>query len=176
MRKLQAETQDNGPFQIDAYPEEIILDDSVLLADRLLRSLHRNADGHLAAATNRHKDAIDPRHNVAILFVYTFEDEEYTLHEHYVHSSDPQSYKGWHKIALAEVAKVCKFSGKNLHGVYGWCTSLVPITPLRTGDLFIVIDKNGARGVRLAFNTRETKRETLRQKKSKAHTRHSHRS
>lgn len=160
----------------DSYPDETILDDSVLLADRLLRSLHRNNDGHLGPNNNRHKDAVDGRHNVAVLFVYTKDQEEYTLHEHYLHSAVPLSYKKWHVAVLTEVKQVIRHSGKNLHGVYGWSTAVVPITPLRTGDLFIKIDKDGARGVRLAFNTREAKRASRHEKKTTNRTRRSNRS
>jgi hypothetical protein len=55
--------------------------------------------------------------------------------------------------------------------VYGWMTSFIRITPLRNGDLFIKIDKDGATGVRLAFSPRTVKHETRDKAKAKQKTR-----
>jgi hypothetical protein len=138
---------------------DVILDDDDLLKDRLLRSLHRDANGHLAANRQHHENAVDGTHNVAILYVYTHESRIYTLHEHYIYSAEPYSYKGWRLIVNDEIAKLVKASIKDFYGIYGWLTSTVHITPLRTGDMFIKIDSSGARGVRLTFDSRKDKRE-----------------
>lgn len=138
-------------------PSEQVVDDSALLADRLVRSLHRNADGHLAGDQYTHD--VEKQHNVGILYIYTHDrDGLYSLQEHYVYVDKAHSYKEWLRILLPEARRVSRRIGKPLHGVYGWNTSYIQITPLRTGDLFITIDDKGARGVRLAFGPSETKR------------------
>lgn len=144
----------------DIRPEDLLHDDADLLADRLLRSLHRNKDGHLAQAYNRHPHGVEERHNVAILYCYTLTEGAYTLYQHFVHSQTSLNYKGWLSLVIAEGIQLHKFSGENFYGVYGWLTSTVAITPLRNGDLFIKIDKEGARGVRLAFSARKASNET----------------
>lgn len=143
---------------------DVIVDDGALLADRILRSLHRNTDGHLSGTAYNHESSIDPKHNIAVLQVYACEDEVYTLYEHYVHSPDPRSYGAWCKIVMMEVDALEKHGGKHFHGVYGWSTSTLHITPLRTGDLFIKVDKEGARGVRLAFGPRKVKHASRKKK------------
>lgn len=142
-------------------PSEQVVDDSVLLADRLIRSLHRSPDGHLGSDQYSHKNSVEKYHNVAILYIYTADsDGLYSMHEHYVYSSEPHTYGAWCKLATEEAKRITKRRDKDLHGVYGWTTANVQITPLRTGDLFITVDKEGARGVRLAFNSTKAKRET----------------
>lgn len=69
---------------------------------------------------------------------------------------------------LEEAEKLEKYSGKNWHGVYGWSTAYVQITPLRNGDLFIKVDADGARGVRLSFSPRTSKQAARNEKNSKA--------
>lgn len=147
---------------------DIIVDDGSLLADRVLRSLHRNEDGHLAGSAYDHESSIEKRHNVAILQIYTCEDEVYTLHEHYAYSPDPLTYIKWRAIVFREIEQLEKYASKSYHGVYGWSTGTIKIHPLRTGDLFIKIDKEGATGVRLTFNSRKAKHETRKEKKRKA--------
>lgn len=137
-------------------PEDKVYDDDVLLADRVLRSLHRNGDGHVAP-NQRHKETILGDHNVAILYLYLIEDGAYVLSEHYVYSPDSATYQSWRRIVLAEVEFIYKQAGRELYGVYGWITAKIQITPLRTGDLFIKIDKDGIKGVRLAFSARKAK-------------------
>lgn len=149
----------------DLRPEDLLHDDPDLLADRLLRSLHRNKDGHLAVAYNRHPQGVEERHNVAILYCYTEHDGAYTLYQHYVHSQESLTYKKWYELAVSEAIRLQKSNTENWYGVYGWLTATVQITPLRTGDLFIKIDKEGARGVRLAFSTRKARHETRTQAK-----------
>lgn len=143
---------------------EAILDDDDLLRDRLLRSLHRNKDGHLATTSHNHESTIADSHNATVLYIYTREGNAYTLHEHYVYSHDPHSYKEWKEIVFKEIERILKHPPKDWHGVYGWLTSTIVITPLRTGDLLVKIDKDGARGVRLSFDTRKAKHETHKEK------------
>ena len=143
---------------------EAILDDDDLLKDRLLRSLHRNKDGHLAVTSHTHEKSISAAHNAAILYIYTREKNVYTLHEHYIYSHDPHIYKQWKEITAKEIERIMRNKPKDWHGVYGWVTGTIVITPLRTGDLFIRVDKNGAKGVRISFNTRKAKHETYDEK------------
>lgn len=148
--------------------EDLLLDDDNLLRDRLLRSLHRNKDGHLAVAANRHEQGIEAVHNMAVLFCYTLDDGEYTMHEHYVFAPDTRGYKKWREIAKREAEALHKHSGDNFHGVYGWSTAYVKITPLRNGDLFININADGANGVRLTFGAKADEHETFKKKKRNA--------
>lgn len=147
--------------------DALILDDGDLLRDRLLRSLHRNRDGHLAASARRHADQVSPMHNIAVLFVYTTHGAAYSMHEHYIFSHDARPYRDWLRLVYAELDKLQRLDDGTLHGVYGWMTSVMRITPLRTGDLFIKIDSSGATGVRISFSAAKDKRET-RSKKTKA--------
>lgn len=147
-------------------PEDTVYDDDVLLADAVLRTLHRNRDGHLAPH-QRHKESVLGDHNVAILYLYLIEDDAYVLAEHYVYSPDSINYNQWCKIAVAEVAHIHKQAGNELHGVFGWITGKIQITPLRTGDLFIKINKDGASGVRLSFSARKAKQHARSKKTAK---------
>ena len=135
-----------------------MLDDGGLLLDRLLRSLHKNSDGHLSGHPRGHKQAISPAHNIAVLYVYTLEAGAYMMHEHYVFSHESQSYAQWRVLVLKECLALERSDAKNFYGVFGWLTSFLHITPLREGDLFIKIDKEGAKGVRLSFGPRKSKR------------------
>jgi hypothetical protein len=141
--------------QASVNAEDLLHDDNNLLADKLLRSLHRNKSGHLASSHNTHKSECAESHNVAVLYCYTFEDDLYTLHYHYVHSSEPLTLSQWTSLAMSEARSLNRNSGHNFYGVYGWLTAYIQITPLRNGDLFIKVDEEGARGVRLSFNTRK---------------------
>lgn len=148
--------------------DEEILDDNDLLRDRLLRSLHRDQNGHLAGSRREHKSAVEELHNIAVLFLYTKDSEAYMLHEYYVHHHKPANYWSWRRIVIDE----CQMLYRNRdwttwHGVYGWMTTHIQITPMRTNDLFIKIDATGATGVRLAFNRRRNKHETRTTKKAK---------
>jgi hypothetical protein len=148
--------------------EEEILDDSDLLRDRLLRSLHRDQNGHLAASRREHKNSVADQHNVAVLFLYSKEDEAYTLHEYYMHHPKPANYWSWRRIVVEECKRL--YRNRNWatwHGVYGWFTTFIQITPMRTNDLFIKVDATGATGVRLSFNRRGTQHETRTAKKAK---------
>jgi hypothetical protein len=138
--------------------KDTVLDDSILLQDRLLRSLHRNREGHLASSRETHKTAIETEHNIATLYIYTADNDSYMLHEHYVFSAEPLSYKDWLKIVIRECFRIEEDKSETYYGVYGWLTSHLKITPMRTGDLFIKIDSEGATGVRLSFDTKEAKR------------------
>jgi hypothetical protein len=138
--------------------DDIVVDDGALLADRLVRSLHQNADGHLAINQKAHEASIEDGHNVAILYIYTSFEDGYVMHEHYAYSKDSLRYNEWRKIVIEECKKLDRNKGDNWLGVYGWATAHVKVTPLRTGDLFIKVDKEGARGVRLTFDSRKTKR------------------
>jgi hypothetical protein len=148
--------------------DDIVVDDGALLADRLVRSLHQNNDGHLAINQKAHESSIEEHHNVAILYIYTSFDDGYVLHEHYVYSVDSLRYKEWKKIVIDECNKLELNKGDEWLGVYGWATAHIQVTPLRTGDLFIKIDKEGARGVRLTFDTRKTKRSSRKGAKREA--------
>lgn len=133
--------------------EETVLDDGDLLRDRLLRSLHRNADGHLAEHHKAHKTSIERTHNVAVLFVYTKDDDAFIMHEHYVHSRKPCNYWSWRRIATDEAKRIGReWNAKLFYGVYGWMTATIQITPLRNGDLFLKVDSTGASCVRVAFD------------------------
>jgi hypothetical protein len=145
--------------------DDIVTDDGSLLADRLVRSMHRSDDGHLAINQKAHESSVESRHNVAILYIYTEFDDGVVINEHYVYSHKPNKYKEWAKIANDEAVFLEKHKGKDWLGVYGWQTSHVAITPLRSGDLFIKIDKQGATGVRLTFNSTKDKRVSSRGKK-----------
>lgn len=135
-----------------------ILDDGDLLRDRLLRSLHRNRDGHLAVNPRRHVDQVEPHHNIAVLYVYRDAGEgAHSMAEQYVFSHDARPYADWRRLVIAECHAI-HARDRAVLGVYGWLTSTMKITPLRTGDLFIKIDKTGAHGVRIAFNSQKTQR------------------
>jgi hypothetical protein len=140
--------------------DNIVVDDSDLLADRLVRSLHRNPDGHLSASQQQHKDSVEITHNVAVLYIYTVDAGEYMLHEHYVYSDEPLSYNAWVDVVNDECLRLTENADKSFVGVHGWTTAHLKITPLRTGDLFIKIDIDGARGVRLTFDSAKTERKT----------------
>lgn len=146
--------------------EEVVLDDDDLLKDRLLRSLHRNRDGHLAIEARKHDT--EETHNVAVIYVYTTESQSYMLYEHYVYSHDPRSYAEWLGIVHDEMETISSQGRADLFGVYGWLTNRIVISPLRTGDVLIKIDKEGARGVRLTFNSRENNRATHEETTTKA--------
>lgn len=147
---------------------EVPLDDSILLQDRLLRSLHRNRDGHLAGSKKQHFDSVLETHNIATLYVYTADAESYSLHEHYVFSHDPLSYKEWLDLVINECFALEDAGLRTYFGVYGWLTNYLRITPLRNGDLFIKIDSEGATGVRLTFNSGKNKHEAYNKAKQKA--------
>lgn len=144
----------------DFIPEwdEIISDDGALLLDRLVRSLYRNKDGFLSANDRNQRSGVEEMHNAVCLYIYT-EDENgfYTLNTYYVYGGkDPHSYEEWREIAfeaadeLKDGADIC---------IYGWTTTTIRVTPIRTGDLFICVDDNGVRGVRITFNSRARKHE-----------------
>jgi len=147
----------------DEVPEydEAITDDGALLLDRLVRSLHRNLDGFLAPDERNPKHHIDEWHNAVCLYIYAVDENGfYTLNTYYVFSNEPHIYEEWREIAydatdeLNEQAK----AGANWHGVYGWSTTTIRVTPIRTGDLFIAVDAEGVRSVRVSFSTRKAKR------------------
>lgn len=141
----------------EVKPEDVIVDDGALLADRLVRSLHRNKDGHLAVTHRQHENSVDESHNVAVLYIYTgSESDGYEMHEHYVFSHERCNYKAWSQIVKEEIALILSKAKRNFHSIYGWTTAHIKVTPLRTGDLFIKVDKEGARGVRLTFNSRKS--------------------
>lgn len=148
---------------------ESVVDDAMLLQDRLLRSLHRNRDGHLAASRKTHFESVLEAHNIATLYVYTSDDiDSYMVHEHYIYSHTPLSYSEWLELVIFECCKLEDNKSESYYGVYGWLTSQLQITPMRTGDLFIKIDSEGATGVRLTFNSAETKRDAHNKEKPKA--------
>lgn len=150
---------------MNSVPEydEAITDDGALLLDRLVRSLHRNSDGFLSADEKHPDRGIDEFHNAVCLYIYTVDDGFYTLSTYYVFGGFDQqhTYEEWRDIAFEAIDELnIQHAGANWHGVYGWNTTTIRVTPIRTGDLFIAIDADGVRGVRIAFNTTKDKRET----------------
>jgi hypothetical protein len=138
--------------------DDVLVDDSALLGDRLVRSLHKSPTGHLSTNPKNHRDYIMEEHNVAILYVYTgTEKVGYEMHEHYIYSDLPCSYTEWGRMVAQEGRRLERQRVSNYLGVYGWQTGRVHITPLRNGDLFIKIDEQGAHGVRLSFGPRTAK-------------------
>lgn len=143
--------------------DEIISDDGALLLDRLVRSLHRNKDGFLSTDEKNPQKSIDEWHNAICLYIYTVdEDGLYTLNTFYVYGGfEPHSYEEWRDIAAEATDELNEDADSiSWHGVYGWSTTTIRMTPIRTGDLFICVDANGVRGVRITFNSRKVKRET----------------
>lgn len=151
--------------------DDALLDDPMLLQDRLIRSLHRNPDGHLANNRSNHLISIEDEHNIASIYIYTADDNSYSYREHYVFSHNPLSYKEWLGVVIAECFKIEANPPEQYYGIYGWNTSYLQIHPLRNGDLFIKIDEDGAQGVRLTFNSGKAKLETQPKKKPKQKTR-----
>lgn len=145
--------------QIAEY-DESVTDDGALLLDRLVRSLHRNSDGFLSADEKHPKRGVDEWHNAICLYIYTVDDDElYTLNTYYVFGGyEPHTYEEWREIAFNAIDELNSKTETNWHGVYGWSTTTIRVTPIRTGDLFIAIDADGVRGVRVTFNPRKNKR------------------
>lgn len=145
---------------------EEVLDDDMLLKDRLLRSFHRDGNGHLYVSARNHAAGILTEHNVAILYIYLRDKEDvYTLIERYVYSQYSQSYKEWLQLVQQDIALIQENPPKDWLGVYGWHTNYLVFTPMRTGDLFICIDKEGVKGVRLSFNPKKIRRAARHEKK-----------
>ena|SRR6187399_203614 len=139
--------------------DDVLVDDSALLGDRLVRSLHKAPTGHLSGNPKRHKDCVHDDHNIAVLYIYTgTEKHGYEMHEHYIYSDLPCSYTEWSRMVQEEGRRLELSPSADYIGVYGWQTARVSVTPLRNGDLFIKIDDQGAHGVRLAFGTKTDKR------------------
>jgi hypothetical protein len=146
--------------------DEIVSDDGALLLDRLVRSLHRNADGFLSTDEKHPKRSIDEWHNAICLYIYACDDGLYTLNTYYVYGGhDPHSYEEWRTIAHETIDELNKNASSNWHGVYGWSTTTIRVTPIRTGDLFVAIDADGVRSVRISFNPRKAKRDAHSRKK-----------
>lgn len=154
---------------MDSVPEydEAITDDGALLLDRLVRSLHRNADGFLSTDEKHPKRSIDEWHNAVCLYIYALdEDGFYTLNTYYVYAGDePHTYEEWRAIAYDATDEINKQKGDHLHGIYGWSTTTIRVTPIRTGDLFIAVDVEGVRSVRVSFDSRKTKHAAHKSKK-----------
>lgn len=139
--------------------DDVITDDGALLLDRLVRSLHRNADGFLSTDEKHPKRAIDEWHNAVCLYIYAVDDDGfYILNTHYVYGGEePHTYEEWREIAFEAVDELNAQQAGNWYGVYGWSTTTIRVTPIRNGDLFIAIDKDGVRSVRVSFNSRKSK-------------------
>lgn len=153
------------PDSVAAY-DDLVTDDGALLLDRLVRGLHRNKDGFLSVNEKNPKASIDELHNAVCLYIYTVDDGLYTLNTHYVYGGrEPHKYEEWREIAFAEVDLLNSEASANWHGIYGWSTTTIRITPIRNGDLFIAIDAEGARGVRISFSPRANKHATRKSKK-----------
>lgn len=145
---------------------DAVLDDDMLLKDRLLRSFHRDANGHLYISARNHAQGIQPEHNVAILYIYLKDkDDVYTMIERYVYSQHPQTYKGWLALVYNDIQLIQEQPPADWLGVYGWHTNYLMFTPMRTGDLFICVDKEGVKGVRLSFDTTKVHRKARHEKK-----------
>lgn len=140
--------------------DEAITDDGALLLDRLVRSLHRNSDGFLSTDEKNPKRSIDEWHNAVCLYIYAVDDDGfYTLNCYYVYGGDdePHTYEEWRAVAFESVDELNEQQKGNWYGVYGWSTTTIRITPIRNGDLFVAIDDDGVRSVRVAFNSRKSK-------------------
>jgi hypothetical protein len=139
--------------------DELVTDDGALLLDRLVRSLHRNKDGFLSTNEKNPKVGIEENHNAICLYIYTVDEDAYTLNTYYVFGGfEPHRYEEWREIANEATDELNELAGANWHGVYGWSTTTIKVTPIRTGDLFICVDEKGVRSARISFNTRKTKR------------------
>jgi hypothetical protein len=146
---------------IDSVPEwdEVVLDDGALLLDRLVRSLPRNKDGFLSTDEKNPRKSIDGRQNAVCLYIYTVDDELFTLNTFYVYGGHQQhTYEEWREIAFTAIDELNEQAEDNWHGVYAWSVTTIRVTPIRTGDLFIAVDTNGARGVRISFDTKRNER------------------
>lgn len=146
-------------IEVPAY-DEVINDDGALLLDRLVRGLYRNKDGFLAPDERNPKHHVDDLHNAVCLYIYAEDvDGFYTLNMYYVYGGrDPHTYDDWRDIAFDAVDELNKQAEEKRYGIYGWSTTTIHVTPIRTGDLFIAIDEKGVRGVRISFDTRKAKR------------------
>lgn len=140
--------------------DELVTDDGALLLDRLVRTLHRNKDGFLSADEKHPARSVDEWHNAVCLYIYTVDDDLYTLNTFYVYggTDEPHSYEEWREIAHHAIDELNDNAGSNWHGVYGWSTTTIRITPIRTGDLFVAIDNDGVRCVRVSFGAGKNKR------------------
>jgi hypothetical protein len=145
-------------FNVPEY-DETVTDDGALLLDRLVRSLHRNADGFLSTDEKHPKRSIDDIHNAVCLYIYSADDDGlYTLSTFFVYGGDePHTYEEWRDIAFEATDELNAQQTGNWYGVYGWSTTTIRVTPIRTGDLFIAVDTDGVRSVRIAFNSRKAK-------------------
>lgn len=148
--------------------DDVVTDDGALLLDKIVRSLYRNKDGFLTTDAKHPHRSIDDWHNAVCLYIYTVDDGLYALNTYYVHAGDeePHSYEEWRSIAFDAADNLNAQAKQNWHGIYGWSTTTIRITPIRNNDLFIAIDPDGVRHVRVSFNTGKTKRETQKGKKS----------
>lgn len=148
-------------IDVPAY-DDVITDDGALLLDRLVRSLHRNKDGFLSTDEKHPKRSIDEWHNAVCLYIYALDiDGFYTLSTYYVYGGrDPHTYEEWRQIAheATDAMNEQANTRSQPYGIYGWSTTTIRVTPIRTGDLFIAIDVDGVRGVRISFDTRKDKR------------------
>lgn len=141
--------------------DEVITDDGALLLDRLVRSLHRNADGFLAPDERNPKHHVDEMHNAVCLYIYAADsDGFYTLNTYYAYGGNElHTYEEWRAIAFSAVDELNdKRADVDSFGVYGWSTTTIRVTPVRTGDLFIAVDADGVRSVRISFDSRKGKR------------------
>lgn len=147
--------------------DEAITDDGALLLDRLVRSLHRNADGFLSPDERNPKHHIDEMHNAVCLYIYAADDDGfYTLNTHYIYGGEEQhTYEEWREITFDAVDDLNLQKAVNWFGIYGWSTTTIRVTPIRTGDLFIAVDTDGVRSVRVSFDTRKAKRASHTRKK-----------
>lgn len=146
-------------FNVPEY-DEAVVDDSALLLDRLVRSLYRNGDGFLSVNERSPKHHVDEWHNAVCLYIYAEDgDGFYTLNTYYVYGGrDPHTYEEWRDIAFEATDELnTQTKSASWFGVYGWSTTTIRVTPIRNGDLFIAVDKEGVRSVRIAFDTREAK-------------------
>lgn len=154
---------------IEDRPEDVLLSDARLTLDRLIRSLYQNKDGLLCTNEKNHKTAIDDNHNALCLYVYYKEakEEAYYLDVFYVYVAyPPESYAEWVQAAHESTDRLNAHPPDGFFGVYGWTTTVIKVTPIRTDDMLIAVDKQGARGVRISFDTRRKNGKTYRGKKN----------
>ena len=133
--------------------------EGINIDDYILKSLFRNPQGYLCPSKSfaRNRPVVPKDHNVAVLYFYvhrdsTIEGEDeisgdwaldgqgthYHITTRTLFSYTPQTYLQWWAMVKAELKLVPKDEG-----CYGWSTSKLKVSKVRTGDVIIKIDENG---------------------------------
>ena len=139
--------------------------------NRLIRGLYRNKDRHLSV--NRKNHSIGENHNCAVLFFYVYgylPDEEgqvLMLREFKIFHRTPLSYREWSRLVRDEAMKYPQTPTERFHSFYGWRTHRFEWTPLRVGDVWIVIDEKGPRYTEFTKNSFYNEADNVRIARSK---------